>query len=116
MEPPDNRPLLDALDGLFASPDRMRPVLEAFVASTLIVAEDEDGPLTVDAEQGEYVALFTDLLELNLFEAGSRWTTMTGEEIVRRIARDEIDGFVVNPAGTSFELSREDVLDFFEID
>jgi hypothetical protein len=117
MEAPDNRPLVAALQALFEAPEmNLRPALEALAASTLILGEDDEGPFTVEVEEGELLALFTDPMELHIFEPGAKWRTMTGEEAIRRVARDEIDGLVVNPAGRAFELSREDVLDFFEID
>jgi hypothetical protein len=117
MEAPDNRDLIAALQAVFEAPEQnFRKVLETLIESTLIVGEDEEGFLTVETDEGELLALFTDVIELTLFEAGARWTTMSGEEVIRRVAADEIDGLVVNPAGKAFELSREDVLDFYEID
>jgi hypothetical protein len=121
MEPPDNQPLLFALRALFDAPEyardlSVRPVLEAFVQSTLLSGEDEEGAFTVDLDDGVYLALFTDPMELHMFEPGSRWTAMPAEDAIRSVARGDFEGLIINPAGQSFELSREDVEDFFELD
>ena len=121
MEPPDNAPLALALRALFDAPEyetdqHLRPVLEAFVPSTLIAGEDDEGLFTIDVDDGVFLCLFTDLVELHMFEPGSRWITVRAEDALRRVSEQEFDGLIVNPAGQSFELSREDVADFFDID
>ncbi len=119
--PPDNQVLAQAMRELAEAPEYdaerfMRPVLEAFVQATLIVADD-DALMTVEGEDGgTYLALFTDLIELSLFEANVAWATISAEDAIRSVADGEVDGMIVNPAGTQLELSKEDVLDFFDID
>jgi len=121
MDPPDNGPLSSAMRALADAPEyeteqHLRPVLEALVASTLITGEDEEGLFTAEIEGELFLALFTDAIELHMFEPNSRWIAIRGEEVIRKIAEDEFDGLIVNPAGQSFELSREDVIDFYDID
>ena len=120
-EPPDNQLLARAMRELADAPEYdaerfLRPVLEAFVQATLIVGDD-DGPITVEGDDGgTYLALFTDLVELSLFEPNLAWTTIQAEDAIRCVADGEVDGMMVNPAGSQLELSKEDVLDFFDID
>lgn len=121
MDPPDNAALTALLSALHEAPEHetehhLRPLLEALLASTLITGEDEEGLFIVDLDEGDFLALFTDPIELHMFEPNSRRISIRGEDAIKRIAEDEFDGLIVNPAGRSFELSREDVLDFFEID
>jgi len=111
---PDNRDLLQAINDLAAASqddvDRLlKPVLHRLVSATLITERDLS---TVD----EYIALFTDPIDLHFFEPGAAWKTITAAEAIKLIARGEYDGLVVNPGRRQLELSREDVIDFFEID
>ena len=120
MEPPDNHSLTQAMRALADAPEWeteqfLRPVLTAFVDATLIAGDDE-GPMMTETDDGEYLALFTDLIELHMFEPGARWITIPAEDAIRSVAEGEFDGIIVNPGGASFELSREDVKDFFDID
>lgn len=121
MTPPDNGPLTRAINALFEAPATdagryFRPVLEALVAGTLIGGAGDD-PLTAEGDEGEeLLALFTDLIELHMFEPGAAWAPIPGERAIRSVAEGDFDGLVVNPRGRSFELSREDVSELFEVD
>ena len=120
MEVPSNPRLIKAVHTLLDaySDDAgqlYRDVLEALVTSTLIAGDDGE-PATVDTEDGEMLAVFTDLVELSTFDADLAWKAPAGEEAIRLVASGDYDGLVVNPAGRSFELSKDDVIDLFEID
>lgn len=95
---------------------RLRPFLEALVEANLI-SGDDPFPTAVETEdEEEYLAVFTDLIELHFFEPRCPWRPISGEEALRRVARGEFDGLVVNPGQRQLELSRDDVQDFFEFD
>ncbi len=121
MEPPDNANLIRAMRAFFDAPESeteryLRPVLEALLEARLIAGDDE-GPITLESDSGElFLPLFTDLIELHMFEPGSRWIAMPTVDAIRSVAEGEFDGLIVNPAGQELELTREDVLDFFDID
>ena len=122
MHDRDNQALSDAMsqlqgalgDGLEAA---MRAVLRALLESVLIAGEEDGEPAVVEDEEDRvFLALFTSSLDLQLFFAGSPSIEIAGEEAVRRIAAGSYDGLVINPGSQQFELSREDVLDCFEVD
>jgi hypothetical protein len=118
-EPPENADLVRSIERLQAEPHRLeenlRPLLGELLVSTLIAGRDGD-LLTVDVDGDDYLALFTDLIELHMFEPGSPWEAIATEEALRQVAGGDYEGVVVNPRGRSFELSRDDVLDFFDFD
>ncbi len=113
-EAPDNRDLLQAINDLAeASQDDvdrlLKPVLQRLVGATLITERDLS---TVD----DFLALFTDPIDLHFFEPGAAWITISAAAAIKLVARGDYDGLVVNPGRRQLELSREDVIDFFEID
>lgn len=122
MPTQDNQPLIEALarlaqatsDGLEAP---MRAVLEAILASELITGDDDGEPSIVDGDSGQAVlALFTTKLDLHFFAAGSASRAILGADAVRQVSAGEFDGLVINPGASQFELSREDVRDYFDVD
>ena len=119
--PSTNTQLIRAIDALHDAPEgamqtEFRAVLDALLASALIVPDDDGEPLAFEGEDDELLLpLFTDLLELHMFEPGAPWTELRGEDAVRRVADGDYDGLVINPRGKRFDLAREDVLDLFDI-
>jgi hypothetical protein len=116
-EAPSNPRLAAAIESLLDAPSeelepKLRGLLEQLAASTLIGGDE----LEVETDEGLFLALFTDLVELHFFEPGGRWSRVEAAEALRRVARGDYDGLVVNPGRRQLELSREDVLDFFELD
>ena len=101
---------LDGLEGC------LRALLAELVLSTLIAGDDGELSSVQTEDEQVYLALFTDSVELHFFGPGSRWVAIAADEAIRRVADGEYDGLVVNPGSRQFELSREDVLEFFDID
>ena len=120
-EAPSNPRLVEAmrnvrdasLDGLEA---RLRALLHELVLSTLVAADDGELSSVETEDENLYLALFTDLVELHFFGPGSRWVAITADDAIKRVASGEYDGLVVNPGSRQLELSREDILEFFDID
>jgi hypothetical protein len=119
---PTNPDLVRAIQELFDAPTatmeaEFRAVLKELLRSTLIVAEEGGDPVSIENDDGEVMlALFTDLVELHMFDPGSPWSTIKAEAAIRLVADDEFDGIIINPRGRSFELAREDIVEIFEID
>ena len=108
----DNQHLTDAIAVLQgASVDRLevalRALLQAIVDSTLIRPKDNDDKVLL---------LFASKLDLHFFEPGCPSTEVRGADAIRSVAEGKFDGLVLNPGTREFELSREDVLDYFEVD
>lgn len=108
---------MDVLDApSFELDQRLRPFLEALVESKLISGDDPFPSVLETEDEEDYLAVFTDVIELHFFEPGSPWRAISGEDAVRLVAQGDYDGLVVNPGQRQLELSREDIQDFFEID
>ena len=95
----------------------LRVALNSLLESELVVGEEDGEPSTFETDDEELMlALFTDLIELHMFAPGSPWKAMEAGDALRQIKEGEYDGLVINPSGVSLALSRDDVLEFFEID
>lgn len=124
MHTSDNQTLIDALGELSGASSEqlgacMRAVLEAMVDSWLITGNDEGDLSVVRGQHGRghsCLALFTTKLDLHFFDPGCPSIDMRGADAVRRVSAGDFDGLVINPGAQQFELSREDVLDYFEVD
>ena len=123
MNPPDNSRLTRLLAELLDAPQDdaaalMKSALQTLVSSRLITGDRSEEPSFEEDEEegGVLLALFTDLVELHFFDPGAPWALVAGEEAIRAVARGDWDGLVINPRGRRFTLSREDVLELFEID
>lgn len=116
METPNNAELRRALDALkLASDDelpaRFTAALKTFAASTLITCEE-----TFEGEDGgDYLALFTDIIELFAFENGARFETITAIDAIKAVNAGDYDGLVINCQGNALELDAEDVREIFEL-
>ncbi len=122
MHTTDNQALLDALarlrdaaaDGMEAA---MRRLLEQILTSTFITGEEDGASLVVEDDDGQpCLALFATTLDLHFFSPGAPAVELAGAQAVRQVASGSYAGVVINPGTKQFELSREDVLDYFEID
>jgi hypothetical protein len=117
MDTPNNAELRRALDALkLASEDEMPArfiaALNTFAESTLLTCEE-----TYESEEGgDYLALFTDIIELFSFENGARHETITAKDAIKAVNAGEYDGLVINCAGNALELEAEDVREIFEIE
>ena len=122
METPDNQPLIDAIESLQDAfgeglESRMRALLQAILGSTLITGDEEGEPTLVEDDEGNVLlALFATTLDLHFFSAGTPSAEVRGSDVIRRVAAGDYDGLVINPGTRQFELRREDVLDYFEVD
>lgn len=121
VDAPTNPRLVKAIVEVLDAPSfeldaRLRPFLEALVEAKLMSGDDPFPSVVETDDEEEYLAVFTDLIELHFFEPGSPWRAISGEEALRRVARGDFDGLVVNPGQRQLELSRDDVQDFFEFD
>jgi hypothetical protein len=117
-EAPSNPGLADAaraaLEGGPEDEARLRAFLSAFAEATLIAADD-NGWVSADVDGEDYLALFTDLIELYFFEPGLRWTAVRASDAIAKVIAGDYDGLVLDAGPRQIELSREDVLDFFEL-
>jgi hypothetical protein len=114
----ENRALVDGIARLAeAGPDeiavRFRAVLDALIETSLLTTA---GAVVETMDGEEFLALFTDPVELFGFDESGAQELITGEEAIRRVADGDYDGLVINPNGAAFELTREDILEIFEID
>lgn len=120
-EPPDNSALVRALAAVLEAPSgelevHLKPLLHTLLGSTLL-SGDGRHPTTVETDdEEEYLALFTDPVELHFFEPGTTWRLLAASKAIEQVARGDFDGLVINPGPRQLELSREDIQDFFEID
>ena len=102
MEAPSNPALAKAIEEVRAAAGeewerKLKALLEQLVAATMIAGEDDGEPVTVEIEEGEWLALFTDLVELHFFEPGRSWQAFAVEDAIRLVAGGDYGGFVINP-------------------
>ncbi len=117
-EAPANPGLVRAIAAMLDASDAamdlmMRPLLGELVEATLVGARD---PLRVKRRGQSYLALFTDVVELHLFESEEPWVAIPAAEAIKQVARGDHGGLVINPGRRELVLSRDDVRDFFDID
>jgi hypothetical protein len=94
----------------------LRQLLEALAGSTFWVADDGELGYVQSDDHRILLALFTDRAAADRFLVDAESKVMPAEEAIRRVSGGEYGGLIVNPEERSFELSAEDVRDFFEID
>lgn len=123
-EAPTNPRLVRAIAAMLDAPDEamdlmMRPLLGELVEATLVAATSSGparAPRTVRRRGQPHLALFTDAVELHLFASGEPWIALRADEAIKRVARGDYGGLVVNPGPRELVMSRDDVRDFFDID
>lgn len=118
VESPSNPRLVRALAAMLDAPEAMmdglmRPFLNELVEAWLVTGRE---PLIVRRGADRYLALFTDVVELQLYEREEPWTVLRADEAIKQVARGDYGGLIVNPGPRQFQLSRADVADFFDID
>ncbi len=115
-----NEALLEALEDFLDSDEEeaaepLRDFLSAFAGSQLWVAEDGELAYFETKNKQFFLALFTDLEEAKAFAPKHQPRPMAAAEAIKKVARGEFSGLALNPAGQRFELTDEDVRDFFDV-
>ncbi|MFO0727568.1 MAG: SseB family protein [Myxococcota bacterium] len=116
----ENQALLEAFEEFLDAEEEeaaepLRAFLSALAEAQLWVAEDTELAYFETKARQIFLAVFTDSAGAKAFAPHHEVRRMPGAEAIKKVARGEFSGMALNPAAECFELSAEDVRDFFDI-
>ena len=116
----ENEELLAALEDFLGAEEEeafepLRDFLGSLIASRLWVADDGELAYFETKARQIFLAVFTDVSQAKAFAPKHEPRAIGGADVIKKIARGEYSGLALNPADHCFELSAEDVRDFFDV-